>query len=293
MRGEAMDAVLLVCGLGYCGRAAAAAAVAAGWRVGGTIRAPDAAIPPGVTPVAFDAAGPMIARATHLLITTSPDAAGDPVLARHADAVAAANALRWIGYLSTTGVYGDRAGGWVDEATRPAPGSDRTRRRMLAEQAWQAVADRRALDIFRCAGIYGPGRSAFDDLRAGTARRVRKPGHAFGRIHRDDIVAAVLAAMRRDRPAGLRILNLADDEPAESEAVIAEAARLLGMPPPPAIPFAEAWAAMSPMARSFWAENRKISARNTQAALGLCWRYPSYREGLRAILAEEGVKNPP
>jgi nucleoside-diphosphate-sugar epimerase len=288
-----MDARLLICGLGYCGGAVASAALAAGWRVSGTIRSPDASVPAGVASVAFAAAGPEIARATHLLVTAQPGAAGDPVLARHAEAIAAAAGLRWIGYLSTTGVYGDRAGGWVDEATPPAPGSDRTRRRVAAEQAWLAVSDRRAVDIFRCAGIYGPGRSVFDDLRAGTARRVEKPGHAFGRIHRDDIVAAILAAMGQERTAGGRILNLADDEPAESTAVIADAARLLGVAPPPAIPFAEAWEAMSPMARSFWAENRKISARQTQAALGLRWRYPSYREGLRAILAEEGAKDLP
>jgi nucleoside-diphosphate-sugar epimerase len=164
---------------------------------------------------------------------------------------------------------------------------------VAAEQAWLDVADRRAVDIFRCAGIYGPGRSVFDDFWAGTVRRVKKPGHAFGRIHRDDIVAAVLAAMGQERAAGGRILNLADDEPAESAAVIAEAARLLGVAPPPAIPFAEAWAAMSPMARSFWAENRKISGRKTQEMLGLRWRYPSYREGLPAILAEEGFENLP
>jgi len=288
-----MDAMLLICGLGYCGRAVAAAALAAGWRVSGTTRSPNTPVPAGVIPVAFDAAGPMIARATHLLVTAPPDAASDPLLARHGDAIATAQRLCWSGYLSTTGVYGDRAGGWVDEATLAAPGCDRTRRRLAAEQAWLAVADRLAVDIFRCAGIYGPGRSAFDDLRAGHARRVEKPGHAFGRIHRDDLVAAILAAMRQDRAAGGRILNLADDEPAESEAVIAEAARLLGMAPPPAIPFAQAWAAMSPMARSFWAENRKVSAQKTQTMLGLRWRYPSYREGLCAILAEEGVKNPP
>jgi nucleoside-diphosphate-sugar epimerase len=188
--------------------------------------------------------------------------------------------------LSTTGVYGDRGGGWVDEDTPPAPSSERSRRRLAAEQAWSRFAGRYAVDIFRVAGIYGPGRSAIDDLRAGRARRVLKPGHAFGRIHRDDIARAVLAAAVQPRPPGVRILNLADDEPAESAAVIEEAARLLGVEPPPTLPFAEAAPLMTPMAMSFWAENRKVSSAQTKAALGIAWRYPSYREGLRAILSD-------
>ena len=225
--------------------------------------------------------------ATHLLSTAGPNEAGDPVLTRYASAIAAAPGLRWVGYLSSTGVYGDRGGGWVDEETPVAPSADRGRRRVDAEDAWAGFADRRAVDIFRLAGIYGPGRSAFDDLRAGRARRLDKPGHQFGRIHRDDIAQAVVAAMGQDRPAGRRVLNLNDDEPAESAAVVAEAASLLGMAPPPMIPFATAWATMSPMARSFWAENRTVAGAKTKAALGITWRYPTYREGLRAILAEE------
>ncbi|MDE2582996.1 MAG: SDR family NAD(P)-dependent oxidoreductase, partial [Rhodospirillales bacterium] len=238
----------------------------------------------------FAAAGPAIAAATHLLVTAAPDEAGDPVLARHGAAVAQAaraGGLRWIGYLSSTVVYGNRDGGWVDEDTPPAPSGPRGERRRAAEAAWEAMARLGpAVDIFRLGGIYGPGRAPFADLRAGRARRVDKPGHSFSRIHRDDIVCAVLAAM--DRPAaGLRVLNLVDDTPAESAAVTAHAARLLGIAPPPAVPFAAAAAAMSPMARSFWAENRKVASRKTQAALGIAWRFPSYREGLAAILAEE------
>jgi len=240
----------------------------------------------GIATVPFEAAGDAIAGATHLLSTVPPGESGDPVLARHGAAIAAAPGLRWIGYLSTTGVYGDRGGGWVDEATEPRPSGPRGERRLAAELAWRAVATGRALDLFRLAGIYGPGRSALDQIRAGTARPVARPGHAFGRIHRDDVVAAVLAAMRQTRPPGARVLNLADDEPAESAEMIAEAARLLGAPAPVPVPFA--WETMSPMARSFWAENRKVASRATQAALGLRWRHPSYREGLRAILVEEG-----
>lgn len=276
---------LLVFGAGYCGLAVARAAAAAGVAVTATLRAPRA-LPAGVRGVPFDAAAAALARATHVLATAPPGAAGDPVLARHD--LASAPLLRWAGYLSTTGVYGDRGGGWVDEATPPAPASPRARLRVAAEQGWAALAGRAAVDLFRVAGIYGPGRSAFDDLRDGTARRVDRPGHAFARIHRDDVAGAVLAAMRQDRPAGVRVLHLADDLPAESAAVVAEAARLRGVPLPPLVPFAQAWAAMSPMARSFWAEHRRVASATTQAALGYRWRYPDYRAGLAAILAEQG-----
>ncbi|WP_456305120.1 SDR family NAD(P)-dependent oxidoreductase [Crenalkalicoccus roseus] len=279
---------LLVAGLGYSGAAVAREAAAQGLEVAGTARDPAAALPPpGVTVLPFGAAGAAIARATHLLVTAPPGEAGDPVLAAHAAAIAAAPRLRWIGYLSTTGVYGDRGGGWVDEATPPAPGQPRTRRRLEAERAWAAFAPRLAVDLFRTGGIYGPGRSPFDALRAGTARRVLKPGHAFSRIHRDDIAHAVLAAIRTAPPAGLRVLHLVDDAPAESATVLEEAARLLGLPPPPALPFEEALRTMSPMALSFWAENRRVANAATKAALGIAWRYPTWREGLRAILAEE------
>jgi nucleoside-diphosphate-sugar epimerase len=292
---------LVVAGLGYSGAAIARLAAAEGWRVSGTARDParaGAPSPPGVARVAFDALGDALAEgATHLVVTAPPGEAGDPVLAAHAESVRAAPALVWIGYLSTTGVYGDRGGAVVDEATPPAPGQARTRRRREAERAWEALAEEAglALDLFRTGGIYGPGRSAFDDLRDGTARRVLKPGHVFGRIHRDDIARAVLAAMRRPTaPGAARVLHLVDDEPAESATVVEEAARLLGVAPPPPVPFEQAFAAMSPMARSFWAENRRVANAATRETLGIAWRYPSYREGLRAILAEEQRgKGPP
>jgi nucleoside-diphosphate-sugar epimerase len=242
--------------------------------------------------VPFDSAAPAIAVATHILLTAPPDSDGDPVFNRYAAAIAVAPALRWIGYLSSTVVYGDRGGGWVDEDTTPTPSQPRGQRRLDAELAWSRFADQYAIDIFRLAGIYGPGRSAFDDLRAGTARRMRKPGHQFGRIHRVDIGRAVAAAMRQHRAPGRRVLNLADDVPSESAAVVTEAARLIGVPPPPETEFADAFAAMSPMARSFWAENRKVSSQKTQQALGLRWLYPSFREGLAAIWREESAERP-
>jgi nucleoside-diphosphate-sugar epimerase len=272
---------LLIFGLGYSGTAIARAARAAGFTVSGTTRAgSDGSI-------RFDMAEATIWSATHLVSTVGTDADGDPVLARYAAAIAAAPELRRIGYLSSTVVYGDRAGGWVDEDTPAAASQGRGQRRLEAEDGWARFADTRAVDIFRLAGIYGPGRSAFDDLRAGRARRMIKPGHQFGRIHRDDIAHAVVAAMLQDRPAGRRVLNLADDESSESAEVVTEAAALLGVSPPPEVTFEDALAAMSPMARSFWAENRKVASTKTKAALGISWLYPSYREGLRAILAEE------
>jgi nucleoside-diphosphate-sugar epimerase len=277
---------ILVFGLGYTGTAIAKACVAAGLAAIGTVRDAGRSADGGIVRIDFSDADDAIASATHLLSTVPPDASGDPVLVHHRDAIASARP-QWIGYLSTTGVYGDRNGGWIDEDTAPSPMSDRSRRRIAAEEEWRRFADRCAVDIFRLGGIYGPGRSAFDDLRAGKARRVIKPGHTFGRIHRDDIVCAVLAAMRQERTAGARILNLVDDEPAESADVVAEAARLLGVALPPAVPFDEAVTTMSPMARSFWAENRKVSSQRTQQMLGLRWRYPSYRDGLRSVLKSE------
>ena len=283
-----MPGLLLIFGLGYTGTAIARAAAAAGWTVTATSREPaGAAPPPGVSLVAFDAAEPALAAATHLVATAAPGDDGDPVLARYGAAIRDAPA-RWAGYLSTTGVYGDRGGAWVDEATLPAPTSARSRRRLASEDAWwDACAGRRALDLFRLAGIYGPGRSVLSDVRAGIARRIARPGYLFGRIHRDDIAAAVLAAMGQDRPPGVRVLNLSDDEPAATADVAAEAARLLGVEPPPLVPYAEAVPGMSAMARSFWAENRRVRSEATQRALGLRWRYPTYRDGLAAILAEE------
>lgn len=279
-------AMLLVLGLGHTGSAVARLARSAGWAVAGTARAPDA---PGVLP--FAGAGEAIRAATHLLVTAPPGEDGDPVLTTHAAAIEAAlgaGGLRWIGYVSTTGVYGDRAGAPVDEATEPAPGQPRSRRRLAAEQAWRRItADRVPLDLMRAGGIYGPGRSVLDDLREGKARRVVRPGHVFTRIHRDDIARAAVAAMAQDRPPVPRVLHLVDDEPAESAAVTEYAARLLGIEPPRAMPFEEAQAAMSPMALSFWSESRRVTNAATKAALGLAWLYPSYREGLAAILVEE------
>jgi len=281
---------MVVAGLGYAGAAIAAEARAAGFHVTGTARDPSrAAAPPGVEVVCFADAAAAIRAATHLVVTAAPEEAGDPVLAAHAAAIAAAPELGWIGYLSTTGVYGDRGGAEVDETTPPAPGQPRSVRRLEAEQAWRAAAPggarQAALDLFRVGGIYGPGRSALEELRAGVARRVAKPGHSFSRIHRDDIALAVVAGAQR--PDGQRVLHLVDDEPAPSSDVVAEAARLLGVPLPEEIPFDLARQRMSPMALSFWSENRRVANATTKRTLGIAWRCPTYREGLARILAAE------
>ena len=299
-----MSQTLLIFGLGYSGRAIATAAVAAGFTVIATSRNPAGqGVQPGVSIIAFEAAAPAIAIATHIIATAAPDENGDPVLARYAAQITAAQNLRYIGYLSTTGVYGDAGGAWVDEDTPPNPQSPRAQRRVQAEQAWSVIASAAkqsivphpiddaaarppiTVDIFRLAGIYGPGRSMFDDLRAGTARRVVKPGHLFGRIHRDDIALGVLQALQRPAKPGVNIFNFSDDEPAASADVVVEAAKLLNAAPPEPVPYAQAAPKMSPMALSFWAENRRVSNKKTKAALHLKWLYPTYREGLKAILA--------
>ena len=279
---------LLLFGLGYSATAVAACAVQAGYRVTGTRRDPDNAVAPsGVTLVRPDEAVALLGEATHWLAGAPPDVDGDPILRLLGHAMLP-HRPDWIGYFSTTGVYGDRDGGWVDETTPPAPTGPRGQRRVGAERDWAALAARLGArcDVLRLAGIYGPGRSAFDALRAGDSRRVIAPGHCFGRIHRDDIAGATLAAMTAG--PGMRMLNLSDDLPAESAVVIEEAARLLGLPPPPAVALAEALPGMSPMGRSFWAENRKVSSRLTREALQRQWRHPTYREGLRGILAAGG-----
>ena len=279
---------LLIFGLGYAASALARLAAGSGWRIFGTTGQPAPTTPDGVTRVGFADAGAALAQATHVLASAPPGEAGDPVLARYRNEIERKSDLRWIGYFSTTGIYGDHGGGWVDETTAPRPSSGRASRRIDAENQWRAVARASsdgAIDLLRIAGIYGPGRSIFDSLRAGEARRIIAPGHCFGRIHRDDIAGATFAAMRNP-PTRARVLNLTDDLPEESAVVTAHAAKLLGMTPPDAVTLDDAWPAMSVMARSFWSDNRKVRSQITQQTLGYNWRYPTYCEGLAAILDE-------
>lgn len=274
---------LVILGQGYSASAVSMRLGKREWKVTGTKRAPEADSPLK----AFDAVEPELRDATHLLISAPPGEAGDPALLRYGAVLEQAPYLRWIGYYSTTGVYGDRKGARVDETTTVAPGQSRSQARVKAEQDWQSLAHRRgiACDIMRLGGIYGPGRSAFDTLRSGKARLIDAPGHLFSRIHRDDIAEATLAAIETARTC--RILNFVDDTPSPQAAVFEEAARLVGTPLPQRLSLEEAWQEMSPMARSFWAERRVVDSRLTKESLNREWRYPSYREGLAAILEQE------
>jgi len=288
---RAMSNTLLSLGHGYTA-AALTRRLGPGWTVIGTTRRAEKAerlraegVEPRLWPGEDLAAD--FARVTHVLCSISPDAAGDPVLVHHAHALAAAAPrLRWVGYLSTTGVYGDHDGGWVDEATPLAPTTERGRRRVLAERQWQALAERAGLPlhIFRLAGIYGPGRGPFEKVRDGTARRIVKPGQYFSRIHVDDIAAVLTASISHPDPGA--IYNVADDDPSPPEDVLAEAARLLGLPVPPEVPFDEA--DMTPLARSFYAESKRIRNDRIKNDLGVVLTYPDYRSGLARLLEASG-----
>lgn len=225
-----------------------------------------------------------IADSDAILVSIPPDEAGDPVLAAFAAAIAAAPKLRWIGYLSTVGVYGDHAGGWVDEATPAAAAQARSRVRARAEQEWLAfgAAHGVAVHIFRLPGIYGPGRNQLVQLASGNARRIIKPGQVFNRIHVADIAAVIEASLQRPRAGA--IYNVADDEPAPPQDVISFAAKLCGIAPPPEIAFEAA--ELSPMGRSFYAENKRVRSALIRSELGVVLRYPTYREGLTALRAD-------
>ncbi len=224
--------------------------------------------------------------ATHILVSVPPDLEGDAVLRDFGAAMEALPDLKWIGYLSTIGVYGDRQGAWIDETAPVNPGSERSMRRVKAERQWQsfAAATGRRVEIFRLAGIYGPGRSVVDNLRGGTARRIVKPDQVFNRIHVDDIAEILAAAVLDATPESGRhqIYNVADDEPAPPQDVIAYAAEVMGLPLPPEIPFSAA--KMTPMGASFYAENKRVRNDRVKAALGITLRYPTYRQGILALV---------
>jgi nucleoside-diphosphate-sugar epimerase len=279
-------------GLGYSASFLARQLVAKGWRVCGTCRSRDNQVELsrlGIEAHLFDRGRPignlsdLLSAATHLLSSVPPDEAGDAVLDLHgAEIDAAADRLAWIGYLSTTGVYGDHAGGWVDEMSELKPTGERGRRRLAAERGWLAL--RQPAHLFRLAGIYGPGSSALDAMREGRAKRIVKPGQIFSRIHVADIAQVLEASMARPHPGAA--YNVCDDDPAPPSDVVAFAAALLNRPPPPEIPFEEA--ELSDMARSFYDDNKRVSNSRIKRELGVALRYPSYRVGLPAILAAGG-----
>ncbi|WOI55401.1 SDR family oxidoreductase [Palleronia sp. LCG004] len=282
---------LLSFGHGYSARALATQLLPRGWRITGTTRSDEKAraiADRGVSPLIFpgdDIAG-ALGRATHLLISAGPGEDGDPVLNACADEIArVAPHLFWVGYLSTTGVYGDREGDWVDEESALAPSTERGAARVRAETAWTNFAYETSLPlhIFRLAGIYGPGRGPFEKLRQGKARRIVKPGQVFSRIHVDDIAQILAASIARPDPGA--IYNLCDDDPVPPQDVIAHAADLAGLPRPPEVAFEDA--DLSPMARSFYAESKKVRNDRIKRDLGVRLLHPDYRSGLSAILSEE------
>jgi nucleoside-diphosphate-sugar epimerase len=279
-------------GLGYSALALAERLQAEGWSVAGTCRTAEkqaALAARGMAAHRFEREHPLadaaaaLAGTTHLLVSVPPDAAGDPVLDAHGADIAALKTLAWAGYLSTTGVYGDRGGGWVDEATPLAPSGERNRRRAAAEAGWLALQARRGVPVhvFRLAGIYGPGRNPLLALREGRARRIVKPGQVFGRIHVEDVAQVLLASMARPNPGA--IYNVTDDESADPAVVIEHAAALLGVSPPPPEPFESA--ALTPMARSFYEDCKRVRNDRIKRELGIALRYPTYREGLAALRA--------
>lgn len=274
--------VLLSLGHGYCAQALSRRLGPHGWRILATHRNPDQADAlraQGVEPVLWpmDSLAPLLAQATHVLSSIAPGPGGDPVLRLYAAELAQARP-KWVGYLSTTGVYGDHAGGWVDENTPLTPTTQRGVARVQAEAEWKALG--LPLHIFRLAGIYGPGRGPFEKVRNGSARRIVKQGQVFSRTHVDDIAQVLHASMTHPNPGA--VYNVCDDDPAPPEDVIGHAAELLGLPLPPA----EDWetADMTPMARSFYAESKRVRNDRIKAELGVRLIYPDYRAGLRALL---------
>lgn len=278
-----MTKTLLCLGYGYSARALARRLLADGWRVIGTSR--EGGAEDGIEMLTWPGDEVSLDGVTHILSSIAPTADGDPVLAGLRDKIAAAKDLEWVGYLSTTVVYGDHDGGWVDETTPITPAANRGKWRAQAETDWQSI-DGLPLHIFRLAGIYGPGRGPFAKLMTGKARLIIKPGQVFSRIHVDDI-AQVLAASIAQPKTGA-IYNVCDDVPVPPQDVLSYASTLLGLPMPPEVPFEEA--AMTPMARSFYSENKRVSNTLIKEELGVQLRYPDYRTGLKAVFEAEDME---
>jgi len=281
-------------GLGYSAEALAKRLAAKGWSIAGTVR--DPANVERLRAQGYEVArfagepdnsdiAPLLAGTTHLLLSIPPGPGGDAVLRHYRELIVGLSTLDWIGYLSTVGVYGDQSGALVDETVMPLPNNERTKARVVAESGWLALGEEigRPVQVFRLAGIYGPGRSALDKIAAGTARRIIKPGQLFNRIHVEDIATVLEASIARPRAGA--VYNVADDEPAPPEDVITYAADLLGVEPPPEVPFEEA--ELTPMARSFYSNLRRVCNARIKSELGVELAYPSYREGLRGVLTED------
>jgi hypothetical protein len=292
---------LFVFGLGYTARQFIDTYRNLFARICGTYRSPEKAealCASSIVPYFFDGesydAGILdeLARADTVIISVPPFSEFDPTLKHFSGAIASAPHLRWVGYLSTVGVYGNANGGWVDENTPPSPVNERSRHRIVAEQQWLELGDKVtfAVQIFRLAGIYGPGRNALLKVAEGTARRIIKPGQVFNRIHTSDIAQVLMASI--ERPSRNTIYNVADDEPGPPQDVITYAAELLGVEPPPEVPFDRA--DMTSMARTFYQDNKRVSNKRIRDDLGVTLLYPTYRQGLSSLHAlREGVQVPP
>ena len=288
---------LFVFGLGYSVRQFLSLYRERFTEIGGTVRTPEkvqAMEAEGIQAFRFDGTDfdprilERIARADALLVSIPPMREADPVLERFSEAIASPPHLRWIGYLSTVGVYGHADGNWVDETTPPNPATIRSRHRIAAEREWLALGESApfAVQIFRLAGIYGPGRNALVKVADGTAKRIAKKGQVFNRIHTTDIAQVLMASI--ESPCRNAIYNVADDEPGPPQDVIAHAADLLGREPPPEVPFEEA--EMTSMARTFYEDNKRVRNTRIKTELGVSLRYPTYRQGLQALLeAGEGI----
>ncbi|MDQ7312976.1 NAD-dependent epimerase/dehydratase family protein [Stenotrophomonas sp. Sm10] len=290
LQASPLPARVLILGLGWSGRVLAAQLQARGVAVSGTVRDPSAAPHDGLLrhPLRADTApSPAlleeIAQADAVLCSVPPDAAGDPALRLLLPALRASPALRWVGYLSSTSVYADRAGGWIDERSAADATETAGVQRLLAEAQWRALAGQRGIAsaVFRLPGLYGPGRNALVQLAQGRARHVVRPGQVFNRLHVDDLATVIIAAMRRPARQGLYLPS--DDEPAPPQDVLAFAAKLGGFALPPAV----AWddPALSPTLRRFYESNKRIDSRGTREALGWAPRFPTYREGLTDLAA--------
>ena len=280
-----MEKKLLTFGHGYTAKEFTKQLLPKGWKITGTTRDHYKIKPlcnTGISALLWDdqKLEEAISNATAMLVSASPNENGDPVYLRFVETIRRrTNSIRWFGYLSTSGVYGDFGGNWVDEDTKPRPSTNRGKKRLLAEKQWKSV-ENLPLHIFRLAGIYGPGRGPFSKIRAGTAKRVIKEGQVFSRIHVEDIAQVLVASLERPQPG--RIYNLCDDNPAPPEDVIAYSADLLGLPPPPLVKFEEA--ELGQMARSFYAENKRIRNNRIKNELGVVLKYPNYRIGLKDLL---------
>lgn len=277
-------------GLGYTSTRLALKLKNYNWDISGTLRKATAnkhSELPGIKCIPFDNQQQMIPNANlfsdakFLLSSIPPDESGDPVIRQYKDDIANSRSILWVGYLSTTGVYGNRDGDWVDENDKPLPGNERSRRRVLAEKQWLNLWETHGvpIHIFRLAGIYGPTRNALDSVLTGRAKRIHKPGHAFSRIHVDDIVQVLLASM--STPNSGSIYNVCDNEPAPPSEIISYASQLLGIKPPPLENFDPK--NLSPMALTFWSENRRVHNNRIKDELDIKLYYPDYRVGLTAL----------